>query len=156
MSELSKFEEQDLRDRVEQLSLQLKQEKERADQEKERADQAEKQVEYNATLAEFVNDCHDFSYKKFKRADSAYQSSGPATNINGRRYPIKLCRWDNFSDWVISCFSRMKEVLGSNRVLPKTTSTRDWITARKPTANEQDITWYHLAAVVSPVKKIFE
>ena len=69
---------------------------------------------------------------------------------------MKFCWWDDFSDWVILCFGRMKEVLGSNRVLPKTISTRDWITARKPMANEQDITWYYLAAVVSPVEKIFE
>ncbi|KAK9234762.1 hypothetical protein V1525DRAFT_391123 [Lipomyces kononenkoae] len=110
------------------------------------------------TLEEYLRDCHHYIFKALRIADKSVSSTGRGTRVDGKRYPRRLCRWDDFADVQRDHFDTIKNAFGDRRLFPRSMKTRDKADdgCPDPAAIEKHIDKFEKVAIESPVRRIFQ
>ncbi|KAI0111479.1 hypothetical protein F4814DRAFT_356430 [Daldinia grandis] len=141
----------------EQAKVREEQAKVREEQAKVREEQLRLQVQ-ETTLGEYLYDCHFHIFKALRIADKSMSSTGRATRVDGKHYPMWLRPWNDFTGIQRYHFDEINRAFGDKRLFPPSTATRDKAAeaCRKPVANEKNIDTFENIARESPVWRIFQ
>ncbi|ORY67196.1 uncharacterized protein BCR38DRAFT_426345 [Pseudomassariella vexata] len=127
------------------------------EQAKAREEQLRFQVQ-ETTLGEYLHDCHFHIFKALRIADKSLSSTGHATRVDDKRYPMWLRRWSDFTDLQRDHFDEINRAFGDKRLLTPSIATRHQkkVVCRAPVATEKDIDIFVKVAIESPVCEIFQ
>ncbi|KAK3941988.1 hypothetical protein QBC46DRAFT_83814 [Diplogelasinospora grovesii] len=110
---------------IEQLRREKEQERREKEQERREKEQLKRQVQ-KTTLEEYLRDCHLYIFKALRIADTDVSSTGHATRVNGKYYPMWLRPWDEFTGTERDrYFAKIEKVFGDRRLFPESIATRD-------------------------------
>ncbi|KAK9233862.1 hypothetical protein V1525DRAFT_115382 [Lipomyces kononenkoae] len=153
---------------IEQLRRELEQERrqlERREKELERREKEQERREkelqvqvQETTLEEYLRDCHRYIFKALRMADKSVSSTGRGTRVDGKRYPMRLCRWDDFANVQRDYFDTIKQAFGDRRLFSQSMNTRDKAddACPDPVAIEKHIDRFENVAIESPVRRILQ
>ena len=133
-------------------------EKERERREKEQAQEQLKHHSQKTTLEEFLRDSHLYVFKALRIASESISSTGHATKVDGKYYPLWLRCWENFTTIQRDHFDKISSIFGESKLFLKSSSTKDISTraCRGPAAYEDDIEHFEKDAIEAPVLDIFD
>ncbi|KAK9318807.1 hypothetical protein V1517DRAFT_334523 [Lipomyces orientalis] len=135
---------------IEQLRRQLEHERREKEQVQLRVQET--------TLEEYLRDCHRYIFEPLRIADKSVSSTGRGTRVDGKRYPMRLCRWDDFANIQREHFDTINKAFGDRRLFPQSMKTRDKQddACPDPAAIEKHIDTFEKVAIESPVRRIFQ
>jgi hypothetical protein len=110
------------------------------------------------TIEEYFLDCL-YIFQNFKMADEGMISTGIATEVTGKHYPMRLRPWDEFTGSERNLhYNKIADILGNKRVFPRSAVTRSMteVANFRPVATEIDIKRFAGVALEKPVQKIFD
>ncbi|KAK9366884.1 hypothetical protein V1509DRAFT_209364 [Lipomyces kononenkoae] len=131
----------------------------RGELEQERREKEQLQLQLQeTTLEEYLRDCHLYIFKALRIADKSVSSTGRGTRVDGKRYPMRLCRWDDFANVQRDHFDTINKAFGNRRLFPQSMKTRDKPddACPDPAAMEKHIDTFEKVAIESPVRRIFQ
>ncbi|KAI0877741.1 hypothetical protein GGS24DRAFT_446576 [Hypoxylon argillaceum] len=139
---------------LQQQLEQLKRENQQLEQ-LQREKQRLEQLNRNTTLVEYLADCHLYLYKALLVAGKSMTSTtGLATRVNRRHYPMRLRPWDDFVNLQQCYFDKINKAFGDKRLLPPTFITNNPSLTSFLTIHTDTIIPHNIA-IESPVLQIF-
>ena len=114
------------------------------------------QLFQETTLSEYLHYCHSRVFKALQIGDKSVTSTGFATKVDGKYYPMWLRPWDDFTDHLQDNFNKIEEVFANRPLFPaeaEAPALARQVGAR-PAANEGDFHLFEHAAVETPLSVI--
>ena len=99
------------------------------------------QLVRETTLSEYLHHCHARVFKALQIADTSVTSTGFATKVDGKYYPMWLRPWDDCTNHLQDNFNKIEGVFEDRQLFPpeaEVPALARQVGAR-PTANEGDI-----------------
>ena len=161
--EQSKAREEQERREKEQERREKEQERREKEQEKRKKEQAEAREEelkrqiQQTTLEEYLRDCHLLLFKALRIADKSVCSTGTATKVDGKYYPLWLRRWEGFTNIQQEHFDKIAKTCGKDRLFHESIAIRamNTLACPDPAAYEKDVENFEKVAIEAPVRNIF-
>ena len=153
----AKAREERAKAREEQAKAREEQAKAREEQERREKEQLERQIQ-KTTLEDYLLDCHLYLFKALHIADTSLSSTGRATNVDGKYYPLWLHPWENFTNHHRDHFDKIKDICGRKQLFSQSIATRDKTqdACINPAAYERNIESFSRIAVEVPASRIFQ